>query len=62
MNGKQVSAECNECESSFDVAYMDKMVSQDLPQYCPFCGEPIDDVDEHYISDEDDNDLDREWD
>jgi Zn finger protein HypA/HybF involved in hydrogenase expression len=61
MNEKQVSAECSECESSFDVAYMEQMVSQELPQFCPFCGEEIEDIQEHYIEDED-SDLDDKWD
>ena len=62
MEEKQMSVECNECESSFDILYMNEMVSQDMPQYCPFCGEEIEEIQEHYIE-EDDDDLDsKEWD
>ena len=61
MNEKSVSAECSSCESTFDVSYVQQFVSQELPQYCPFCGEEIEEIQEHYIE-EDDSDLDEKWD
>ena len=61
MNEKNVSGECSSCESSFDVSYVQQFVSQELPQYCPFCGEEIEEIQEHYIE-EDDSDLDEKWD
>jgi hypothetical protein len=40
---------------------MTEMVSQELPEICPFCGEQIEELSEDYI--EDDDDLDNEeWD
>ena len=61
MNEKNVSGECSSCESSFDVSYVQQFVSQELPQYCPFCGEEIEEIQEHHIE-EDDSDLDEKWD
>jgi hypothetical protein len=41
---------------------MEEMVSQDLPEHCPFCGEQIEELSEDYIEDDED-DLDtKEWD
>ena len=62
MKDKQVSAECTNCDSSFAIGYVEEFVSNELPEYCPFCGEQIEDIQEEYIEDEDD-DLDNgEWD
>jgi NAD-dependent SIR2 family protein deacetylase len=62
MADKLLSGECLSCESTYSVSYMEEMVSQDLPEHCPFCGEQIEELSEDYIEDDDD-DLDtREWD
>jgi NAD-dependent SIR2 family protein deacetylase len=62
MTDKLLSGECLSCESTYSVSYMEEMVSQDLPEHCPFCGEQIEELSEDYIEDDDD-DLDtREWD
>jgi hypothetical protein len=61
MTQKQLSGESLSCESTYSVAFMEEMVSQDLPEHCPFCGEQIEELSEDYI--EDDDDLDNgEWD
>jgi NAD-dependent SIR2 family protein deacetylase len=62
MTNKSLSGECLSCESTYSVAYMEEMVSQDLPEHCPFCGEQIEELSEDYIEDDED-DLDtKEWD
>lgn len=61
MNDKTITAECSSCESSYQVAYVDEFVSQEYPEHCPFCGDPIDEITEEYIDDEDSED-DEEWD
>jgi predicted nucleic acid-binding Zn-ribbon protein len=61
MTDKLVSGECSNCESTFSVAYVEELVSQDYPEHCPFCGETIDELSEDYIQDEDNLD-DEEWD
>jgi NAD-dependent SIR2 family protein deacetylase len=62
MTNKSLSGDCLNCESTYSVSYMEEMVSQELPEYCPFCGEQIEELSEDSIED-DDNDLDtKEWD
>ena len=62
MTNKSLSGECLSCESTYSVAYMQEMVSQELPEHCPFCGEVIEELSEDYIEDDED-DLDiKEWD
>jgi NAD-dependent SIR2 family protein deacetylase len=55
-----VTGECESCESTYEVSYMEELVSQDLPERCPFCGEPIQELSEDYIEDDDSEDED-EW-
>jgi hypothetical protein len=40
---------------------MEEMVSQDLPEHCPFCGEQIEELSEDYV-DEDDDLNEEAWD
>lgn len=58
---KLVTAECLNCESSYEVAYVEQLVSSELPEHCPFCGEPIDEITEDYIEDDDLDDDDLKW-
>jgi len=58
---KLVTGECENCESSFEIAYTEEIVSDDIPNFCPFCGERIEDIQEEYI-DEDELDENEEWD
>jgi DNA-directed RNA polymerase subunit RPC12/RpoP len=58
---KIVTGECLNCESSFDVSYVEQLVSQELPEHCPFCGERIEDITEDYISDDELDDEDTQW-
>jgi hypothetical protein len=41
MTTRTITAECDSCESSFEVFYMEELTSEDLPEFCPFCGEHI---------------------
>ena len=61
MNQKQLTGECLSCESTYSVAFMEELVSQDLPEHCPFCGEIIQELSEDYIEDEDDELDIEEW-
>jgi NAD-dependent SIR2 family protein deacetylase len=66
MATKYTSASCASCESTFGVDFMEEMVSEDLPQYCPFCGEEIEDVveefgDEEFETLDPDSDFTEEW-
>ena len=60
MTGKLITAECDNCDSSFEVAYAQEMVSDDTPNFCPFCGERIEDIQEEYIEDDELDETD-EW-
>ena len=61
MTTRTITAECSNCESSYDVIFMEQLVSDELPEFCPFCGEPIDTLsEEEYIEDDELNEND-EW-
>ena len=59
---RTVNGECNNCESSYAVEFVEELVSQEYPEHCPFCGEQIDELSESYIEDDDDLDDDDKWD
>jgi hypothetical protein len=61
MTDKSLSGECLSCESTYTVSFMEEMVSQDLPEHCPFCGEQIEELSEDYV-DEDDDLNEEAWD
>ena len=42
MTNKIISGECSNCESSYHIEYVEELVSEELPEHCPFCGEIID--------------------
>jgi NAD-dependent SIR2 family protein deacetylase len=52
---RTITGECLNCESSYEVSYVEQLVSTELPEHCPFCGEIIEDITEDYI--DEDNDL-----
>jgi hypothetical protein len=60
MSEKLITAECEECESTFEVAFEEDFVSEESPSFCPFCGERIEVLSEEYIDDED-FDENEEW-
>ena len=62
MTTKIITAECVNCDSSYEIQYEEELVSQDYPEICPFCGYPIEDITEsEYIEDDDSIDEDDEW-
>jgi predicted nucleic acid-binding Zn-ribbon protein len=62
MTNKVLTGECSNCESTYTVEFMEEMVSQELPEHCPFCGEIIEELSEDYIEDDEDNLDTGEWD
>lgn len=58
---KLVTGECLNCESSYEVAYVEQLVSSELPEHCPFCGEKIEEITEDYIEDDDLDEDDLKW-
>lgn len=64
MTEKLITGECLECESSFAVHYVEELVSDDLPSFCPFCGETIQNINEEDMDrddEEDEEDISEEW-
>lgn len=61
MNEKLVTGECENCDSTFELTYAEELVSDETPNFCPFCGERIEDIQEEYIE-EDELDENEEWD
>lgn len=59
---KLVTGECENCESSFEVAFVEELVSDQMPTFCPFCGEPIENIQEEYIEDDELDEDDERWD
>ena len=57
MITKNITGECNNCESYFNVEYQIEMVSQEIPEYCPFCGEYLILEQEDFDEEEDDEPL-----
>ena len=62
MTEKLVTAECENCDSSFELAYAEEMVSDETPNFCPFCGERIEDIQEEYIDEDELDEDDDKWD
>lgn len=61
MTEKLVTAECENCDSSFEMAYAEEMVSDGIPNFCPFCGERIEDIQEEYIDEDELDEDDDKW-
>lgn len=61
MSEKITTAECENCESTCEIAFDEDYVSGESPNFCPFCGERIEVLTEEYIEDEDFNEN-EEWD
>lgn len=62
MTGRSMTGDCSNCESTYTIDYMEELVAEELPEYCPFCGEPIEELSEDYIEDDDDSEDDGKWD
>lgn len=59
---KTITAECSSCESSYEVEYVQELTSEEFPEFCPFCGEPIDELSESNYIEDDELDDDDKWD
>ena len=57
---KSINGECSNCESTFSVTYSDMIASKEYPEYCTFCGDPIDELSEDYIEESEDDFEDEE--
>jgi hypothetical protein len=62
MTNKSMSGDCSSCESTYLIDFTEELVSEQLPEYCPFCGEQIEELTESYIEDDEDSEDDGKWD
>jgi hypothetical protein len=62
MTNKSLTGECLSCESTYNVQFVEELVSQEYPEHCPFCGEFIEELQEEYIHDDEDELDTGEWD
>lgn len=62
MTEKIVTGDCTSCESTYEVVYEKELTSEELPEYCPFCGEVIETLSEDYIEDDELDNDDEKWD
>jgi len=62
MTNKSMTGDCTNCESTYNIEFMEELVSEELPEYCPFCGEIIEELSEDYIEDEDNSEDEEKWD
>ena len=53
MKNKIMTGECDDCESTYHIQFDDVLVSEELPEYCPFCGSKIEELIEELEDDED---------
>jgi len=60
MAKKNIKEECTNCDSYFRIEYDDNLVSNEIPEHCPFCGELIEDYDEEFVE-EDLDPEDDDW-
>ena len=63
MSDKIITADCENCDSTFEIAYEVELVSEEVPSFCPFCGEKVEDISEQvYDEDDEEDDVeDEEW-
>lgn len=57
-----MTGDCSNCESTYDIEFIEELVSEELPEYCPFCGEIIEELSEDYIEDDDNSEDEEKWD
>ena len=62
MKLRTINGECLNCESTYSIDFMSELVSEQYPEFCPFCGEHIDEISEENNDDDEDTDpLKEEW-
>jgi hypothetical protein len=62
MTNKSMTGDCSSCESTYSIEFMEELVSEEFPEYCPFCGETIDELSEEYVEEDDDPEDENQWD
>jgi hypothetical protein len=62
MTNKSMTGDCSSCESTYSIEFTEELVSEEFPEYCPFCGETIDELSEEYVEEDDDPEDENQWD
>jgi hypothetical protein len=62
MTNKSMTGDCSSCESTYSIEFTEELVSEEFPEYCPFCGETIDELSEEYAEEDDDPEDENRWD
>jgi hypothetical protein len=62
MTNKSMTGDCSSCESTYSIEFTGELVSEEFPEYCPFCGETIDELSEEYAEEDDDPEDENRWD
>ena len=62
MSLTRITIDCEGCDSVFTLEFKEDKVTQEYPEYCPFCGEIIEELSEDYIEDDDDSLDEDKWD
>lgn len=62
MKTRIINGECLNCESSYQIEYIEELASAEYPEFCPFCGEHIDEITEEHNDDDDEGSLDSDYD
>jgi len=62
MTNKSMTGDCSSCESTYGIEFTEELVSEEFPEYCPFCGETIDELSEEYAEEDDDPEDENRWD
>jgi hypothetical protein len=62
MTNKSMTGDCSSCESTYSIEFTEELVSEEFPEYCPFCGETIDELSEEYVEEDDDPEDENRWD
>ena len=62
MKERLMAADCLECESRYEIAFIEAEASNDVPEYCPFCGERIEEIVEEESTDDESYDDEESWD
>jgi hypothetical protein len=62
MTNKSMTGDCSSCESTYNIEFTEELVSEEFPEYCPFCGETIDELSEEYVEEDDDPEDENRWD
>ncbi len=54
MTSNILNCVCDNCESEFGIIYTEELCSSEIPTFCPFCSEKLENIDLTEMNDEND--------